>query len=55
MFGNDKVFAPLQAADMVSYCGRKITEREDGLWDAPMKMILEEFGKISPIGDIAVD
>lgn len=51
-FGDDKVFPPLQAADMFAYCYRaKVSSPDDGLWTAPLEIMLSTFSEHTP-GDI---
>jgi len=43
-FGDDKQYAPLQAADMYAYCFRaKLVNADPGLWNEPLRIILSEF------------
>jgi hypothetical protein len=46
-FGDDKVFPPLQAADMLAYCYRaQVSNSEEGLWTAPLGIFLSSFSRI---------
>lgn len=47
-FGDDKVYPPLQAADMFAYCYRAARSNPgEGLWSVPLQIFLSTFSDMS--------